>query len=40
MREFAPAAGFRATQGTAAKLTRGLRVGFLLATFLCRLKEK
>ncbi|HPF72276.1 MAG: hypothetical protein R3F12_06250 [Lysobacteraceae bacterium] len=42
MAEFAPAAGFRATQGMAAASSppRGLRVGFLLVTFHCRKKEK
>jgi hypothetical protein len=42
MREFTPAAGFRATQGTALaqRVTRDSRVAFLLVTSLWRVKEK
>src|SRR5690606_31123214 len=42
MREFAPADGFRATQGTstASSSMRGLRVPFLLVTFLSGKQRK
>src|SRR5690606_21378278 len=42
MREFAPAIGFRATQGTATASSspRGLRVPFLLVTFLSGKQRK
>jgi len=42
MAEFAPAAGFRATQGMAAALSppRGLRVSFSLPTILLDKQEK